>query len=83
MCMSPISEENVIKKVSEVVQNDTETLCDLWFAFLTRIFIGNLQKTVQFKDPCPFFFLLLKKMDEALTLSWLFKCPTPRTLLPA
>ena len=63
LCMRPISEENAIKKVSEVVQNDTEASCDLWFAFLTGIFIGNRQKTIQFKDQC-LFFLCTQKMDE-------------------
>ena len=47
--MIPISEENTINAVSEVDQNDTEASCDLWFALLTRIFIGNLLKIVQFK----------------------------------
>ncbi len=73
LCMRPISEENTIKKVSEVVQNDTEASYDLWFAFLTGIFIGNLQKTVQFKDQCPFFYVHLKKCCDPNSELALFK----------
>ena len=73
MCMRPISEENTINNVTHVVQNDIEASCDLWFAFLTRIFIGNLQKIVHFKDQCPYFFLGEKNVNAVLTLSWLFK----------
>ena len=57
VCTRPISEQNTIKKVSDVVQNDTEALCDLWFAFPGGIFIINVQKIVQLKDRYPYLFI--------------------------